>query len=1680
MATFFEDYISGQQRFWYIRGLTSDEFYTGSCMRLNLHQLLFQELKSAGYERIVFYNHRKRLYCFDEHSYALLRGRRPEPAAPAAAPAPQRGRGLRKGAWESRNTSPAPSAPAATETHSGMTSGVLMPPLGTTPLHAGMQSNEAILEQFRSMMTNQNASLGNPPTAIVIDDADHFLRSLSQSGDWHSFMVEVTQQYNENSNIMIFIFPDVESGSILSLESMTEDTRRIRRLNTICIAPPDALEYYNMLHYFRLNEGLDVHVSEIPEIAKEIARCIARITQDQIDTDGPAAGVRIKMLARFLHICIKEKKRLTVENCHTLFKNYNLGRIPSAQELMNGMIGMASVKAQIIQKYGNLSAGNPRAWMEQAVETRIKPPPRTKKREGAFHHIVLTGNPGTGKTTVAKLIGQFFAEAGILPVGHVVEVGRTDLVSNNVGDTAIKTRGQIRRALGGILFIDEAYALTSDENDLFAPECIAELVKAMDEYKDNLIVVAAGYQDKMETFLDFNPGLKSRFREIIHIPDYTPEELVLILEQHMRNRHLRFSEAMQVRMQAFCENWVGQADEKWSNAREAVKLADDLNNYVQSHPDQVEAMTDHETNETYYLIEETHIPEAYRKFLVPLEDLRGNAMEDISRMPGLHSVKAIIKEIENSLIVGNLSDPGHYVFMGAPGTGKTTVARKMGLLFRTHKLLRRGHLVETKAGELVAKLLHNQGDFDKCVKGALDGVLFIDEAYQLMNTMQGQDIVDSLVKFMEDHRQRVCVILAGYDDEMADMLRTANPGLDSRVRRVHFDNYTGDELFEILKTMLPDTGLQADEAFLEFSHRALVRYVETTQQKNQRFGNARYIRSVYLQEAKNRMNARLVGEYGRTIPDELINHLTGADIPTSLVRYTKLPLPEPDNRTLLEQLDAIVGFDSIKTHLRRLLKLHQYQQTNDSGGKDMQINLNMAIKGNPGTGKTMIARLIGKVYKECGLLPDGRTYKVDRSDLVAGYVGQTAIKTRNWIEKAMGSVLFIDEAYALTDTGAENDFGPEAVTTLVAAMTDHIGEFAVIVAGYADKMDRFIRSNAGLNGRFVSFTIEDYTPSELAVIFRGMCKDIKFSIDPELDERLENFFYGYKEYKSSTEDWQNARECENLVRSMQTSWIDHSMDNADAEGNVQRIFTAAHIPEDLQRFLRTPAISRNTSAQTALEQIEALEGFAELKAHFRTLANLAEAARTPGMEYLTDNESLHLVLTGNPGTGKTTVARLIGKAYKELGLLKNGNLLEVTDKDLVAGYVGQTSIKTNEKIREALGGVLFIDEAYMLVSSGNSYGQEAIGTLLKAMSDLKGQFSLIVAGYQNPMKRFLDANPGLQSRFANQFHMPDHTDEQLISIFKQKCEEIKALPSTELLDLLPGLLRAMRADRKASQIPWANGREIENLVDALKVQWADTQEKITKEDGVYLSFTPETLPKKYADLLKKKQSTGQQEAYRLPESMILPADEDFTYPDDITMTEHGVVLIQCDKGQGRGYGSGSLLTSDGYILTCSHVIHGADSVRVRLKIAGRTDGDISWHSARIVRDDPVHDCALIKIDIFNYFSLSVTPENYEIRPADEIFLLGYPFGAQISDSVDELALSFFEGKVSSIQKNQNITRVFVNMEAKSGCSGAPVFSRKTGEIIGILCGSQTSRNGELVEEINYILPMQHIREMLFR
>ena len=250
-----------------------------------------------------------------------------------------------------------------------------------------------------------------------------------------------------------------------------------------------------------------------------------------------------------------------------------------------------------------------------------------------------------------------------------------------------------------------------------------------------------------------------------------------------------------------------------------------------------------------------------------------------------------------------------------------------------------------------------------------------------------------------------------------------------------------------------------------------------------------------------------------------------------------------------------------------------------------------------------------------------------------------------------------------------------------------------------------------------------------------------------------------------------------------------------------------------------------------MEELDSLIGLSKIKHDVKELADfvkIQKMRKDGGLKSVP--VSLHLVFTGNPGTGKTTVARILARIYKQIGVLSTGQLVEVDRSGLVAGYVGQTAIKTSKKIEEAKGGILFIDEAYSLARKDDTFGQEAIDTILKAMEDNRENFVVIVAGYTGPMENFINSNPGLKSRFNKYIEFPDYTIDELMGIFDMNCKKYDYEADEEIR----AQIRAMIVQRKLGALEnYANARDVRNLFEEIITNQARrvaAMESLTQED----------------------------------------------------------------------------------------------------------------------------------------------------------------------------------------------------------------------------------------------------------
>lgn len=532
------------------------------------------------------------------------------------------------------------------------------------------------------------------------------------------------------------------------------------------------------------------------------------------------------------------------------------------------------------------------------------------------------------------------------------------------------------------------------------------------------------------------------------------------------------------------------------------------------------------------------------------------------------------------------------------------------------------------------------------------------------------------------------------------------------------------------------------------------------------------------------------------------------------IEGNKIVAPEKTLDELLKEVDALIGLEGVKKSIHENITYLNFTKLRKEKGFDdgSTISLHSVFTGNPGTGKTTVVKKLGKIYQKMGLLSKGHVYEVDRSVLVGEYIGQTAPKVKKAIDEARGGILFIDEAYALARSGEDSkDYGKEVIEILIKEMSDGPGDLAVVVAGYPKEMNTFIDSNPGLKSRFSEyFHFDDYLPEELYQIALYAAEHKQLTVASEAQEYLkEQLTDAYRKRDSS---FGNARFVYGVIEEAKQDMGLRLMKSENMDALTKEDLSTITLADLKSVFLanekkKLKLLVNEKDLQMALAELNELVGLDNIKQDVNELVKLIRFYNEIGKDVV-NKFSLHSVFTGNPGTGKTTLARIIAKIYKSLGLLERGHVVEVDREGLIAGYTGQTAIKTQERIDAAMGGILFIDEAYAL-AEGSGFGQEAIEVILKRMEDKRGQFGVIVAGYPENMHHFIEMNPGLKSRFDKTYAFSDYEPEQLITIAKNLLKKEGLVPNDEALAHLSNHFREL-VDRKDKF--FGNARTVRQIV----------------------------------------------------------------------------------------------------------------------------------------------------------------------------------------------------------------------------------------------------------------------------
>ncbi|WP_067457815.1 AAA family ATPase [Actinomadura macra] len=550
--------------------------------------------------------------------------------------------------------------------------------------------------------------------------------------------------------------------------------------------------------------------------------------------------------------------------------------------------------------------------------------------------------------------------------------------------------------------------------------------------------------------------------------------------------------------------------------------------------------------------------------------------------------------------------------------------------------------------------------------------------------------------------------------------------------------------------------------------------------------------------AARRAEAGEVGADAAEPPGEL--EVTAADLPQRLIPGRRA---EGDP---LAELAACAGIEPVKREVDALVAEAKAASLRREAGMAVATRpRHLVFAGNPGTGKSLVARILGRIYAGLGVLSSGHMIEVDRADLLGEYASESVLRVRRAVEQAIGGVLVVRDAHAFaTAAAAEATRGREVLDVLVTAVQAHIDDLVVVLAGPEAELNGLLKSTPDLAVFFPrTVRFPDLSEDELVEVFAGKAADAGFALAPGVLEKVR----GLAQAAPRDRGFGNARIMINLLdRAVAMQGRRVLADGVVDETESLDELLLEDVPDTLVR-------GRDGVPGDPLADVARLIGLDAIKAEVASLVAEARAEqirRDAGVPLASPTR--HMVFMGNPGTAKTTIARLIAAVYAQLGLLSSGHLVEVTRADLVGEFIGQTAPRVRAAVDRALGGVLFVDEAYALSAAGGDqrdFGHEAVAELLRLMEEHRNDLVVIVAGYDAEMERFLKFNPGLDSRFPKVLRFPDYSDDELVTIFEFMASESGFAIAAGLLEALHGLVSAQ--PRGSS---FGNARLVRNLLEA--------------------------------------------------------------------------------------------------------------------------------------------------------------------------------------------------------------------------------------------------------------------------
>lgn len=519
---------------------------------------------------------------------------------------------------------------------------------------------------------------------------------------------------------------------------------------------------------------------------------------------------------------------------------------------------------------------------------------------------------------------------------------------------------------------------------------------------------------------------------------------------------------------------------------------------------------------------------------------------------------------------------------------------------------------------------------------------------------------------------------------------------------------------------------------------------------------------------------------------------------------------------ILEELNGYVGLKNLKHSLSEFITYINFVQERKKQGIDVKENLtaHCIFLGNPGTGKTSIARILGRFFKSVGLLENGHVVEVDRSTLVGEYIGETAQKTEKVIKQALGGILFIDEAYTLKRDTNGNDFGQEAIDIILKRMEDFNGKFFVIAAGYPELMQNFLNSNPGLKSRFTHlFLFDDFSANELVEIYKLFSSREKFIITPEAEELLTNKLKLI--YENDKNNLGNARFVRNLFNEtkVQLSKRYHSLKYDERNFYASSTIIIDDILSAFNNYEKHSKgfVFNDDKLNKYLNELNNLVGLEDVKKTFsKLLASIKVEQLKKERAISSLPKNLNSIFICEPGAGTSTVARLFGKVFKELSLIESGQLVEI-DSSYFYGLNKIDSYLTLDKIfQDSIGKIIVVNDSVITLKAKSDFSDSLLQYFLKKLYLYRDKVVAVLTGNQDEFEDLFESVPVIENQFPNIYNFGHYSTRQLLEIALNICQKKNYQLEEGAWQQMLDLLAKLRSDKNKN---FYNARTIKEILN---------------------------------------------------------------------------------------------------------------------------------------------------------------------------------------------------------------------------------------------------------------------------